>query len=292
MKVLILGGSGMIGHNFFLSWRKRHDVRVTLKEGFEDYLSHGYFNQDNSFFNCDASNTDKLIEVIDSFKPDCIVNCIGVTKQLCCQENIENVLIINSLLPHKMDHICKMRGIRFIHLSSDCVFSGEKGNYNEADNLDAKDLYGRSKVLGEVDSTSCLTIRKSTIGLELNNKHGLLEWFLSQEKSIKGYSGAIYSGLATTHLASVIEKIIVEYPRLNKIINIASEPISKFNLLCGLRDRLEDCDIDIIEDDKISIDRSLDPSKFLKETSINIPSWDQMLDDLAKEINERKYDTR
>tara|TARA_Y200000002_G_scaffold323064_1_gene284118 strand:- start:4689 stop:5567 length:879 start_codon:yes stop_codon:yes gene_type:complete len=292
MKVLILGGSGMIGHSFFLSWRKRHDVRVTLKEGHKDYLSHGFYNPKNSFFNCDASTTEKLIEVIDSFEPDCIVNCIGVTKQLCCQENLENVLMINSLLPHKIDHICKIRGIRFIHLSTDCVFTGEKGNYKESDTPDATDLYGRSKALGEVDSTTSLTIRKSTIGLELNNKHGLLEWFLAQEKSIEGYSGAIYSGLSTSHLASIIEEIIIEYPGLNKILNIASEPISKFTLLCELRDRLEDCDIEIIEDDKISVDRSLAPLKLLKETDINIPSWDQMLDDLAKEINERKYDIK
>ena len=292
MKILILGGSGMIGHNFFLSWRKRHDVRVTLKEGLENYLSHGFYNQKNSFFNCDASSIEKLTEVIDSFEPDCVVNCIGVTKQLCCQENIENVLMINSVLPHKIDYICKIRRIRFIHLSTDCVFTGEKGNYKESDTPDATDLYGRSKVLGEVDSTTSLTIRKSTIGLELNNKHGLLEWFLAQEKSIEGYSGAIYSGLSTTHLASIIEEIIVEKPSLNKILNIASEPISKFTLLCELRDRLEDCDIEIIEDDKISVDRSLAPSKLLKETDINIPSWDQMLDDLAKEINERKYDIK
>ncbi len=292
MKVLILGGSGMIGHNFFLSWRERHDVRVTLKEDHKDYLSHGFYNHKNSFFNCDASTIEKLIEVIDSFEPDCIVNCIGVTKQLCSQENIENVLMINSVLPHKIDHICKIRGIRFIHLSTDCVFTGEKGNYKESDIPDATDLYGRSKVLGEVDNTSSLTIRKSTIGLELNNKHGLLEWFLAQEKSIAGYSGAIYSGLSTAHLAYIIEEIIVEYPSLNKVLHIASEPISKFTLLCELRDRLVDCDIEIIEDDKMSVDRSLAPSKLLKDTGIKIPSWDQMLDDLAKEINERKYDIK
>lgn len=292
MKVLILGGNGMIGHNFFLSWRERHDVKVTLKGNLKNYLPYEFYNQENSYFNYDASCTKELIEIIDSFEPDCVVNCIGVTKQLCYQDNIENALIINSLLPHKIDHICKIRGIRFIHLSSDCVFTGEKGNYKEIDIPDATDLYGRSKVLGEVDSPSCLTIRKSTIGLELNKSHGLIEWFLAQEGSIKGYSGAIYSGLTTAHLALVIEKIIVEYPKLNRIINIASEPISKLTLLRGLRDRLEGFNIQIIEDDKISIDRSLDSSKFVKDTGISIPSWDQMLDDLAKEINERKYDTR
>tara|TARA_B100000965_G_C19597478_1_gene760927 strand:+ start:2477 stop:3157 length:681 start_codon:yes stop_codon:yes gene_type:complete len=224
--------------------------------------------------------------------PDCVVNCIGITKQLCDQDNIEDTILINSVLPHRLDKFCRNLDIRLIQLSTDCIFSGKKGFYTEDDPSDAEDLYGKSKYLGEVQGSTSLTLRKSTIGLELNNKHGLIEWFLSQNDKVFGYSNAIYSGFTSSYLASIVEDILTEYPNLSGVMNLASTPISKYDLLTKLRDRLDDFHVDIIEDDKIKIDRSLNPKKFNKITNVAVPSWDYMLDELAEEINKRKYDSR
>ena len=292
MKILIIGGNGMLGHNFFRCWRDSHDVRVTLRNDFAFYSHHKVFSECKTFHGIDILNFDNLSDIIGSFNPDCIVNCSGITKQLSNVNSLENILMVNSVFPHKLNDICKNLGIRLIQLSTDCVFSGKKGNYTELDNSDAEDIYGKSKFLGEINDANTLTLRKSSIGLELENKHGLVEWFLNQKNSIQGYKGAIYSGFSCTHLALLIENIIINHPGLNGVLNLASQPITKYDLLRNLRDRLDNFSIDIIEDDKIKIDRSLDSSSFVEKTGIRIPQWEEMLDDLANEINERKNDSR
>ncbi len=292
MKILILGGSGMIGHTFLQSLGESFDVKVTLQGSEKDYLKFGIFNNQNAFYEQNALDLEGLSNLINLYNPQCIVNCVGITKQICVAKGIEQTIEVNSLFPHQIKRICEKRGVRLIHLSTDCVFSGKKGFYNEKDFADAEDLYGRSKILGEVEGENCLTLRKSTVGLELSNTHGLIEWFISQKQNILGYKGAIYSGLSTRYLATIVGQIIKDHRELSGIMNLASAPISKYDLLCKLRNRIEDFDIEIIEDDKINIDRSLDAAKFCDKTGIVVPSWDEMLDDLAKEINERKYDTR
>ena len=282
----------MIGHTLLQSLQKSFDVKVTLKGRQKDYLKIGLFKKENAFFELNVFDLKALSNVISSFNPECVINCIGITKQLCDAIGIEQTIEINSLFPHKIKNICENQSIRLIHLSSDCVFSGKKGFYSETDIPDAEDLYGRSKILGELEGDNCLTLRKSTIGLELFNSHGLIEWFLTQRQNIFGYKGAIYSGFTTQHFATILSYIIKDHPQLSGILNLASSPISKYDLLCKLKNRLDDFDIEITEDDKINIDRSLDASKFIDNTGIVIPSWDEMLDDLAREINERKYDIR
>tara|TARA_B100000989_G_C19515946_1_gene461651 strand:- start:1430 stop:2311 length:882 start_codon:yes stop_codon:yes gene_type:complete len=292
MRILILGGSGMLGHTFFKVWKANSEVKVTLRKRLEDYEHNQIFGIGEYFEGIDLRRLDTLRDVIISYKPDCIVNCSGVTKQICNEFNQEDVFTLNALLPHKLAGLCDNFGTRLIQLSTDCIYSGKKGNYNESDISDAEDLYGKSKYQGELNKTNSLTLRKSSIGLELGNKHGLVEWFLNQKGSILGFDKAIYSGFSSIHLAGLIESIIFDSPDLQGIYNIASKPISKYYLLSSLQERIDNFELDIIRDDKIKIDRSLNPSKFLEQTNLKFPSWEKMLDDLGEEINKRKFDAK
>lgn len=292
MKILIVGGNGMIGHIFLKSWQSRHDVKVTLRRNLEDYQSYDLYSSDNSYTNVNVLNLDLLENLVKEFKPDCIVNCVGLTKQLINEKQPLKPLLINSIFPHQLLSLCAKNNIRLIHLSTDCVYSGKKGFYTEQDTSDAEDVYGRTKFLGEVSEDNSITIRKSTIGLELDSSHGLIEWLLNQKETIKGYTNAIYSGFPSYILSEIVENIILDHKDLKGIWHISSSPISKYDLLKKLVDRLDNFKIDIMPDDKINIDRSLDSSKFKKKTGFKAPSWDFMIDNLAKEINEKRYERR
>ena len=281
----------MLGHTFLASWKDKFDVKVTLKEKSSKYENYELFDETNSFYNVDLLAIERVIEIISSFQPDYLVNCTGITKQLSDKYNIQNILLINSVFPHKLTEICQRYDVKLIQLSTDCIFSGKDGDYRESDIPDAEDLYGRSKYLGEVSERNVLTLRKSSIGLELTNKHGLVEWFLNQSGSVKGYKKAIYSGFSTSYLAYLIEEIMVKHSSLSGLYHIASEPLSKYDLLTRLEERLENFSIDIIEDDKIIIDRSLNSTKLVEQTGLSIPNWNVMLDDLAEEINNRQNDS-
>ena len=287
MRVLILGGNGMLGHKFFKSWQKIFATKVTLRNSLQNYKEFNLFNENNSFSNVDVRNLNELEKVFNVFQPDAVVNCIGITKQKTNIKKPADSVQVNSLFPHKLSNICKTFNSRLIILSTDCIFSGKSGNYKEEDISDAEDLYGRSKFLGEVTSKNVLTLRKSTIGLELGSHHGLIEWFLAQEGDIKGYSKTIYSGVTSEVLAKIIARIINDFPNIYGVRNIASKPISKFKLLQELNKKLPETRINVLQDDEIVCDRSLDSSKLNKEIGELVPSWDEMLEDLAKNIIER-----
>ena len=222
MKILILGGNGMIGHNFFQSWKNKYEVKVTLKQRLIDLQKLKLFSLENSYENINVFNIRFIEDIFNKFSPNVVVNCIGITKQLADQMNPIPSILINSLFPNQLAKICEKFNSRLILLSTDCIFSGKKGLYKEKDVSDAQDLYGRSKFLGEVNKKNVLTLRKSSIGLEISSQHGLVEWFLCQTGSIKGYTRAIYSGLTTKELANVVESIIINYPDIYGIYNVAS----------------------------------------------------------------------
>ena len=289
MKILILGGSGMLGHKFLQSWEKNHTVKCTLRKEIQFYENNHYFNKGNSIENVDVLDEAKLKKVIEDFMPDVLVNCVGVTKQIIDKSKLMHSIYINSYLPHTLKAICEKHSIRLILMSTDCVFSGDKGFYKEDDISDARDIYGKTKSLGEVDSEGVLTLRKSTVGIEIYKKHGLIEWFLGQKKIVNGYSKAIYSGVTSQELANIIETILIDYPDMSGIYNIASKPISKYTLLSDLNERLNNI-LDIRSDDTVVCDRSLDPYKFQNDTRIQVKDWEVMLDELAEEIKLRKHD--
>jgi len=286
MKILILGGNGMLGHQFLSAWQYRHDVKVTLRNLPSDYAP-GLFNPDNSFAGIDVSSPEALDPVLAKFRPDAVVNAIGVTKQRADGVSVIPTIEINALFPHRLAQLCARYEARLVHMSTDCIFSGKTGFYDEQAVSDARDLYGRSKFLGEVVQPHVVTLRKSTIGLELAGAHGLVEWFLSQRGEIKGFRKAIYSGLVSIELARVIEDILVNQPALNGVWNVASEPINKYDLLVQLSGRMGRTDIEIKPDDSFVCNRSLNGAAFQRQTGYIVPSWGMMLDKLADQIKER-----
>jgi dTDP-4-dehydrorhamnose reductase len=287
MRVLILGGDGMLGHQLFLHFRKGHDVRVTLRFGQEAYERYRLCERQTAYYGIDARQTEGLLQVIADFRPEAVINAIGIVKQRPEGKEVIPSLEINSLLPHRLALFCRTVGARLVHLSTDCVFSGRKGNYRETDQPDAEDLYGRTKLLGEVSESHCLTLRTSMIGPELSRKTGLLEWFLAQRgQTVKGFTKAIFSGFPTVELARIIERILTEVPGLHGLYHVAAQPISKYDLLVLIRDRLR-LPTTIEQDATFECDRSLDASRFCRDTGYLPPNWEMMIDSMAHHMKER-----
>jgi dTDP-4-dehydrorhamnose reductase len=287
MKVLILGGDGMLGHQLLITLSAKHDVRVTLRQDFGSYRRTSLFQPTNSFPAVDVRVMDRLLSVLSSFRPDAVVNAAGIVKQRPDGLDIIPNLEVNALLPHRLALICGATGARLIHISTDCVFSGRRGQYTEDDSPDPVDIYGHSKLLGEVSQAGAITLRTSIIGLALFHNTSLIDWFLRQTGTILGYRKAIFSGFTTKELARVIETLLTKHHDASGLYHMSSSPISKYDLLIGLRERLQR-DIHIEPDDEVRIDRSLDSSRFRAEFGYTPPTWDAMLDELAGDIQARQ----
>ncbi len=262
-------------------------MMVTLRQSLSHYARYNLFNQENSIADVDVREFSRLAQVVEDFRPDAVVNSVGIIKQRKEAAYAVQSIEINALLPHKLALLCERLGARLVHLSTDCVFSGSKGLYREDDLPDARDLYGRSKLLGEISTNGAITLRSSIIGLELSRKKSLIEWFLAQQGIIQGFRRAIYSGVTTLEMAHIIEHLLMHHPNLSGIWQVASQPINKYELLSELLKRLPGLDIEIEADDSFECDRSLDGSHFQQETGYKIPSWPLMLDELAQQIQER-----
>lgn len=284
MKVVILGGDGMLGHQLLAAWRDRHEVTVTLRRPLAAYASFGIFTEDNAVGEIDVLDTDRLARVIRRAEPEAVVNCVGIVKQRSEAQAAIPSIRTNALLPHELAAICRDQGARLVQISTDCVFSGRTGGYRETDVPDPVDLYGRSKLLGEVHEAPAVTFRTSIIGLELSRRTGLVEWFLAQRGIIRGFRRAIYSGLTTAELARLIERVLERHPDLAGVWQVASDPISKYDLLTTLSARLGRTDVEIAPDDDFVCDRSLCGEAFAARTGYHAPSWDAMLAELADAI--------
>ncbi|HMK15204.1 MAG TPA: SDR family oxidoreductase [Burkholderiales bacterium] len=282
MRILILGGSGMLGHQLLKQLSLAHDARVTLRGKRAEYSAFGLFNAKNAYPGIELSSIKPLAEVVKDFQPQVIVNAAGIIKQKPEAKEIIPSLEINSLLPHRLAMLCEQVGARLIHMSTDCVFSGRKGGYRESDVSDAGDLYGKSKFLGEVHGPRCLTLRTSIIGRELIYKTGLLEWFLAQRGTVRGFTHAIFSGFTTLEMARIMENIITGYPRASGLYHVSSEPISKYDLLLMIKRKMR-LGTEIIPDGEFKCDRSLDSTKFRSEFKYNPPNWEVMIDELAQD---------
>lgn len=288
MRVLILGGDGMLGHEMLLAWRARHDVHVTLRLDASAYDSYGLYDRERSHPGVDVRRIEDVLGVVAGCRPQAVVNAVGIVKQRASGKESIPSLEVNALFPHRLAQLCQAAGARLVHLSTDCVFTGAKGRYTEQDVADAQDLYGRSKLLGEVGDPGCLTLRTSIIGLELARRKSLIEWYLSQRGQIRGFRRAIYSGLTTMEMSRAIEHFLVREPDLSGTWHLAADPISKYDLLKGLGERLGRSDVELLPDDSFACDRSLDASALRARSTYRVPSWGVMLDGLAAEIRERK----
>ncbi|MFH1231915.1 MAG: SDR family oxidoreductase, partial [Planctomycetota bacterium] len=238
-KILILGVTGMLGHALFdlLSGHKYLDVHATARstEGLSRWFPNYLLERIRG--DVDADNFDSIIRAIADLKPDVVINCIGIIKQMAAAQDPIISISINALFPHRLALACKAADARMIHISTDCVFDGAKGNYSENDQSNATDLYGRTKFLGEVYYPHCVTLRTSIIGHELKGKHGLIEWFLAQKGKVRGFTNAIYSGFPTAEIARIISEYVITNPDLKGLYQVSSDPISKYELLRLVADK-------------------------------------------------------
>ncbi|MDH5632658.1 MAG: SDR family oxidoreductase [Gammaproteobacteria bacterium] len=278
MKVLVFGASGMLGNAVMrvLSESADLDVYGSVRSG----AAKKYFPEAIAaklITGVDVENHDSLVNVFAEVKPDIIINCVGLIKQLAHANDPLSAIPINSLLPHRLAKLAKLAGARMIHMSTDCVFTGEKGGYTEDDKSDSTDLYGVSKYLGEVKYDHSITLRTSIIGHELGGgSNGLVGWFLSQQGSCKGFTRAIFSGLPTVVLAQVIRDVVIPRPQMSGLYHVAAAPINKHDLITLVAKQYGKT-IDIRPDDKLVIDRSLDASRFNSETGYTPPAWEELV---------------
>lgn len=287
MKILILGGTGMLGHRLWLNLSQVHETYVTLRGDTSQFPDIPEFPRKYILPHVDALIPDQVRDVIDSIQPQSVINCIGLIKQNPLANDPLSSISINALFPHQVSLVCRKAGIRMIHISTDCVFSGKKGRYVESDPSDADDLYGRTKFLGEVTYPHTITLRTSIIGRELKTRFGLIEWFLAQEGVIHGYKKAIYTGFTTDELSRVILNYVIPHTDLSGLYHVSSDSILKYDLLMLVKDSFGK-EVTILPDENFVSDRSLDSTRFREMTGYRPPAWPMMIDELKR--NSSMYD--
>jgi dTDP-4-dehydrorhamnose reductase len=287
-RVLILGGTGMLGHEAVSRFARDFEVHASVR----DPELASQYELPATLHAFDGYEPHALAELLETAEPAVVLNCIGIVKQLEDASRPLPAITLNSLFPHQLATVCEHRGCRLIHVSTDCVFSGRLPlgrAYREDDEADARDLYGLSKLLGEV-TAPFLTVRTSIIGWELERASGLLAWFAAQEgREVSGYRKAIFSGLTTRALSDILVQVALSFPELAGVYHVAAEPIDKFELLTMIRERLNlECTIRPV--DEPVINRALDPSRFGAATGIEAPPWEAMLDEYltTKELDEAR----
>ncbi|HYH04988.1 MAG TPA: SDR family oxidoreductase, partial [Bacillota bacterium] len=242
----------------------------------------------NLFDKVEATDFSRLEQIISDLRPDQIINCMGIIKQIQNARSELELFTVNTLLPHRLAYWSRPTHTRVIHISTDCVFDGRQGNYGETDPPSPVDLYGVSKYLGELEYPHCLTLRTSIIGHELRGNYGLLEWFLAQTGTVNGYTQAIYSGLPTIELAEVIERYVIPNLVLHGIFHVAAEPITKYELLRLIKDAYGSSAL-IIPSDCPVINRSLDSTRFRRLTGYQPPAWPILVEKMYRDYQTAGY---
>jgi dTDP-4-dehydrorhamnose reductase len=279
-RILVIGASGMLGNAVLRLFSQSHGyeafgsvrspaARRLLTEDVKANVINGV----------DVENADSLIRLFDIVRPNVVINCVGLVKQLAEADDPLVAIPLNALLPHRLARLCAVAGARFVHMSTDCVFSGAQGMYIESDVADAKDLYGRSKLLGEVDYPHAITLRTSIIGHELRGARSLVDWFLTQEGSVRGFKRAIFSGLPTVEVARVIRDYVIPHPELHGLYHLSAAPINKFDLLTLVAGTYGKT-IDINADEQLVIDRSLNSDRFRQASGFEPKSWPELINSM------------
>ncbi len=290
-KILILGVTGMLGHTLFKEMLKNSsfDIYGTTRNssGLKEYFTEDEINKVRN--GVDADNFDTVIRAIAAVQPNIIINCIGIIKQLPLSNDPLTAITVNAQLPHRISLVARSANSRFIHISTDCVFNGKKGNYTELDPSNAEDLYGRTKFLGEVNYPHSITIRTSIIGHELKTEFSLIDWFMSQKNEINGFTKAIYSGFPTIEIVNIIMKYVIPNKTLSGLYHVSSDSISKYDLLNIIKEVYKK-DIIIKPFDDLILNRSLNSDKFQNITGYKAPDWKTMLTDMYNHVmNEDCY---
>jgi len=277
-RILIFGASGLAGHTLFAELSKRPNLEVwgsaPEKQALCEWFSPALLQRVAP--GVQVQDFDAVMRIFEQVKPQIVINAARLTKKRVDEKNPLPAIAVNALFPHRLHRLCEISGVRLIQLSTDCVFSGRSGNYNEKSLPDAEDLYGRSEALGEVTGGAAISLRVSCIGHELHEPHGLLEWFMAQKGSVRGFSEAIYSGLPTVELARVMADYILPRYRLRGLYHLCADPISKYELL-ELVAAQYGKKIKIIPERNVKIDRSLDSARLRRATGWRPPSWEQLI---------------
>ncbi len=273
----------MLGHKLIQILGANFEIYTLIRGDFRRLENFGLLKSERIFDNTDVENFPSVEKIIGKLKPDFIVNAAGIIKQSAESLNAAKTIEVNSVFPQKLAQLAERYEFKLINISTDCVFNGKKGNYTEKDIADAEDLYGKSKFLGEPRRTNCLTLRTSIIGRELFTGHSLVEWFLSNAHGeIQGFVNAFFNGFPTVVLADIICEIIEKQQRLEGVYHISSDPISKYDLLSIIKERYK-LDIEIKPFEDFYIDRSLDSTKFRKQTGFSALSWKEMIGKMAED---------
>lgn len=278
MKILILGATGMLGYSLFSNLSEHANLSVfgTVRSitGKEHFFKD---TQQQLISGVDAYDIGSLEQAVAEVAPDVVINCVGLIKQHGISKQHIDAVKINALLPHELANICDQVNAKLIHFSTDCVFTGDKGLYSEGSLPDARDLYGKSKCLGEVGYGKHLTLRTSIIGHELASSVSLVDWFLSQGESTKGFSKAVFSGLPTCYIAKLLVEYILPNPEVAGLLHLSAEPIDKYTLLKLIAEQYQK-QITIAESQELVIDRSLNSDKFRQLTQFSPPAWSDLVE--------------
>jgi dTDP-4-dehydrorhamnose reductase len=273
MNILVLGVTGMLGNALFKVFSENKGLDVYGMARNSSLLCHFPEKLTKRItIGLNVENCDSLVKILTAIRPDVVVNCIGIVKQLPSARDPMQAVPINTLLPHRLAALCQIVGARLIHFSTDCVFSGATGGYVESSFPDADDLYGRTKLLGEVDYPHAVTVRTSIIGHQLSEKTSLVGWFLGQKGHVQGFTKAVFSGLPTVEIAHVVKDFILPHRELHGIYHVAAKPINKFDLLKLIAATYGKA-IEIIPSDELVIDRSLNADRFNRTTGYVPPEW-------------------
>ncbi|MGZ8173647.1 MULTISPECIES: dTDP-4-dehydrorhamnose reductase family protein [Methylobacter] len=280
MKILVLGAHGMLGSATLRVLSERRDWEVygsVRSEHAKQFFSAEI--AERLLANVDVTNYDALVDAFARIQPEVVINCVGATKQKIGGHDPLTAIPLNALLPHRLARLCAALNARLVHVSTDCVFSGKQGNYTEEDLPDAEDMYGRSKALGEVDYPNAITLRTSMIGHELQSSYSLLNWFLTQQGSCKGFKRAIFSGLPTVELARLIRDVVISKPSLHGLYHVAGPAIAKYDLL-KLIAEIYGKSIEIVPENDFFIDRSLNADLFHAATGYQSPEWPELIESM------------
>ena len=272
MKILVLGANGMLGH---VVTRHFLDIGYEVLETSRDKGDINYFDV--------SKDISAIQKVLKRIKPKVVINCIGILNKNA-EENHDLAVMVNSYLPHYLDKISDEFDFKLIHISTDCVFDGKKGEYCENSQKDSTSFYGQSKALGEVKNDKNLTLRTSIIGPDTNpNGIGLFQWFMNQETQTNGFNKVIWTGVTTIELAKCIDKAIKNnLVGLKHVVN--GDTIDKLSLLKLIKKHFKK-DIKIIPKSDYVVNKSLKKSD---EFDFDIPTYDQMIKDMAEWVGRRK----
>jgi dTDP-4-dehydrorhamnose reductase len=276
-KVLVIGSKGMAGHVLYRS--------LSLLGEYDVYGVARNVEQTNRVFNLDVSDTEALKKIID-LQFDIVINCIGILNK-DAEDNPHKAVWFNSYFPHLLEALTKDSKTKLISISTDCVFSGKRGDYSEDDFKDGEGFYATSKAIGEVNNKKDLTIRTSIIGPELNKEGiGLFHWFMQQKEEVSGYSQAFWSGITTVELAKVIHQAIQQ--KITGLIVVAGEKkIDKHSLLGLFNCIFRNNEIVIHENSKYKVDKSMHSIR--TDFVYKLPSYEKMILEMKQWIESCRY---